>query len=193
MEEETRMRSERGERRLGSLLAEAAMVVFAVLVALAVDQWREDREIASQVARAQAGVEAELRSNREELGTGSASVQAMFDTVSSMVGRMRRGEVVREGNLAGELPEFSDAAWETARVTGAVAHMPYEWILRTARVYDTQVLAREAHRQVLSSLGGVVARGLEMELLQDLQGELFIALQVYADLTTKYEAALGGE
>jgi len=168
------------------------MVVFAVLVALAVDQWREDREIAAQVARAQAGVEAELRSNQQELRSGSASVQAMYDTVSTLVGRMRGGETLREAGLGGELPDFSDAAWETARVTGAVAYMPYEWILRTARIYETQGLAREAQGRVLSVMGGVVARGLELDLLLDLQGELFIALQIYASLALRYDEALGG-
>lgn len=168
------------------------MVVFAVLVALAVDQWREDREIAAQVDRARAGVEAELRANQEELLSGSASVQAMYDSVSTLVGRLRGGEVPTEADMGGVLPDFSDAAWETARVTGAVAHMPYEWILRTAKVYETQGLAREAQGRVLSTMGGLVARGLEMDLLLDLQGQLFIALQIYANLTAKYEESLGG-
>lgn len=181
-----------GQRKLGALVAEASMVVFAVLVALAVDEWREDREVAAQVARAQAGVEAELRANQAEFRSGYASVQAMFDSVSSMAARMQRGEVILEGNLGGNLPEFSDAAWETARVTGTLAHMPYEWVLRTARVYEVQALARQAQSQVLSSLGGVVARGLQLDLLLDLQGELFIALQIYASLAERYDEVLGG-
>ena len=83
-----------GERRLGALLMEAFMVVFAVLVALGVDQWREDRDVAAQVARAEAGVEAELRANQAELQAGYASVHAMYDSVSSMVARLRNGEAV---------------------------------------------------------------------------------------------------
>jgi hypothetical protein len=185
MSRETRGRS------LGALLAEAVMVVFAVLVALAVDEWREHREIAAQVARAEAGVEAELRANQEELRLGSASVQAMYDSVSSVVTRLQAGEVIREAGLGGNLPDFSDAAWETARVTGAVAHMPYQRVLRRARVYETHALARQAQDRVLSSFGGIVARGLQVDLLQELQGELFIALQVYAALAQRYDEALG--
>ena len=181
-----------GDRSLGALLAEALMVVFAVLVALAVDEWRENREIDAQVARAEAGVDAELRANQDTLRAGAASVQAMYDSVSSMVARMRAGEVIREAALGGTLPEFSDAAWETARVTGAVAHMPYERVLRTARVYETQALTRQAQAQILSTLGGVVARGLQLDLLLDLQGELFIILQIYANLSERYDEALGG-
>ena len=183
-------RGSRG-RSLGALLAEAVMVVFAVLVALAVDEWREHREIAARVARAEAGVEAELRANQEELRLGSASVQAMYDSVSSVVTRLQAGEVIREAGLGGNLPEFSDAAWETARVTGAVAHMPYRRVLRTAQVYETQALVREAQSQVLASFGGIVARGLQVDLLQELQGELFIALQIYASLAQRYDEALG--
>jgi len=181
-----------GGRGFGALLAEALMVVFAVLVALAVDEWRENREIDEQVARAEAAVDAELRANQAELSGGATSVQAMYDSVSSMVARMRAGGVVREAALGGNLPEFSDAAWETARVTGAVAHMPYERVLRTARVYETQALARQAQGQVLSTVGGVVAKGLQLDLLQDLQGELFIILQIYASLGDRYDEALGG-
>ena len=179
-----------GERRFAALVAEAAMVVFAVLVALAVDQWRVDREVAGQVARARAGMEAELRANQQEIRSGVASVQTIYDAVSSLVARLRAGEITGEAGLGGELPDSSDAAWETARITGDVAHIPYEWILQTARVYETQALAREAQGRVLSVMGGVVARGLELDLRLDLQGESFIALQIYADLTEKCEGAL---
>jgi hypothetical protein len=52
------------QRRFGGLMLEAAMVVFAVLLALGVDEWRQTAALQEQVDRARAGVEAELRSGR---------------------------------------------------------------------------------------------------------------------------------
>lgn len=179
-------------RRKGpELLLEAALIVFAVLVALAVDEWNEGRELQVQVDRARTAVEAELRANRGELLASGPTVEAMFDTVAAMVGRLRTGGTVGGADLGAEIPDFSDAAWETARVTGTVAHMDYPWVLEIARVYETQDQALQVQNELLGTIGSLSAHGLEEEILTELQGQLFIALQMYGNLAEKYAEALG--
>ena len=52
---------------LPRVLVESVLIVFSVLLALAVDQWREDRELAREVAEARAAFANEMRGNRDLL------------------------------------------------------------------------------------------------------------------------------
>ncbi len=176
--------------RIGPLLLEATMVVFAVLVALAVDEWRAERELRGQVVRARAAIEAELASNRDELLASLPTVSTVHDDLRDMARRMRAGETVREWAIEARIPDFSDAAWETARQTGVMAHMEYAWVLQTARVYETQELALLVQNGLLGTLGGALVRDPELERVTDLQGQLFMLLQMYDGLQQKYSEAL---
>ena len=63
------------------LALEAISVVFAVLVALAVDEWREERQYRELAERAVVAVAAEIESNRTELGGSLAENQALLERV----------------------------------------------------------------------------------------------------------------
>jgi hypothetical protein len=54
---------------LPRVLAESVLIVFSVLLALAVDQWREDRELARQVRDARQAFANEIRGNRDLLSS----------------------------------------------------------------------------------------------------------------------------
>lgn len=181
----------RGRRKLGGLVLEAAMVVFAVLVALAVDEWREGRQRAEQVDRARAAIEAELRANQEELARGGPTVARLHAAVDTLVRDLRAGRRNLSWEIQADIPDFSDAAWQTARATGVMAHMDYPWVLQVARVYETQELAGAAQNGLLDDIGRAVVRAPELERAEDLQGGLFMALQLYGNLEARYRELLG--
>ena len=52
---------------LPRVLAESVLIVFSVLLALALDEWREDREVAREVAEARTAFANEMRGNRDLL------------------------------------------------------------------------------------------------------------------------------
>lgn len=52
---------------LPRVLAESVLIVFSVLLALGVDQWREDRALAREVAEARAAFANEMHDNRDLL------------------------------------------------------------------------------------------------------------------------------
>lgn len=172
------------------LALEATFIVFAVLVALAVDEWNEGREYREQAEIARGAVVTELQGNREELRTSAPTVQTMLEEVGAVVSRLQGGEVVEGAALSGELPDFSDAAWETARSTGVLARMDYEWVLRTARVYETQELTLELQRDLLTSFGSLAVRAPELDRFMDFQGELAILNMLYQDLGGRYDELL---
>jgi len=168
------------------LLLEAFFVVFAVLVALGVDEWNESRDLREKAETARAAVLSELEGNWEELKVGGPSTVEMMESVTATVQRLRRGEAVTQADIQGVLPDFSDAAWETARVTGAVARMDYDWVLRTARLYQTQELTLGLQRDLLGTIGGLAVRAPELERFLDFRGQLAILTMLHQELDRKY-------
>jgi hypothetical protein len=176
--------------RLPRLFLDALSVVFAVLVALAVDEWNEERGLREQADRARVAVISELGANREELRLGTTSSQEMLESASETLGYLRRGEELPDRPFDGSLPDFSDAAWETARVTGIVAYMDYEWVLETARVYETQDLTEGLQRDLLGTFGRVVARAPDEERFADLVGQLALLNSLQNQLGAKIDSLL---
>ena len=180
-------------KRLAPLLLEASMVVFAVLVALAVDEWREERQLAEQVSLARSAIETEVSSNRRELEVSLPTVQKLHDDVRRMAAALRADTGRVEWDVDARIPDFSDAAWETARSTGVMARMDYDWILRTARIYESQSVATQAQNGLFATLGSAIVRQPEIERVTDLQGQLFLLLQLYGDLSRKYAELLDSD
>ena len=100
------------KKRMGDLAVEAAMVVFAVLVALAVEEWREERQLQDFAARAEAAVMAEIQANRDELRQTGPTIRRSHERVGEA---LETGSIdALQGDLEFELPDISSAAWAAA-------------------------------------------------------------------------------
>ena len=95
--------------RLPELALEAVMIVFAVLVALGFEEWRDERQMQEFADRARAAVLAEIRANLDEFRNTGPGLSERVDGL---------GEVVREGDpsllvdgISLTLPDISTAAW----------------------------------------------------------------------------------
>lgn len=121
------------------MAAEIISVVFAVLVALAVDEWWEDRENAMLGRRGMEAVSAEIARNLEELRDGFERTDTTLMLLDSAIVRMESGRDDVDVSINYPVALLSDAAWETAQVTRAVHYVPLEDVIDIARVYDLQV------------------------------------------------------
>ena len=121
-----------------SALLEAGFVVLGVVLAFAVNEWREAAEDRNRAETALASVVEELRSNR----------QAVAEAREYHVGLLHRLQALRG---EGEEPTIADfpngfiapatpfrTAWESAADTGALADLPYDTVLRLSRLYAEQ-------------------------------------------------------
>jgi hypothetical protein len=178
-------------RLLGSLprlLLEMLGVVFAVVVALAADEWREDRDLTERAATARQAVLAELAANRDE-------VERTRESMDSAVARL--GEAVR-GIEAGEstpvdvdleLPDFSDAAWRITQVTDAASRLDFAWLTRVARVYAAQDLYADVRGEVVRTMASLGSSGPDPGITR-LRNQLGIMLQLHRQLVDDYDAVL---
>ena len=76
---------DRVRRRLPELAAEALMVVFAVLVALGVEEWREERQLRAFADRARAAVDQEIELNLDEFRSTESNLVEGSETVATVL------------------------------------------------------------------------------------------------------------
>jgi len=161
--------------RLPEIALEGVFVVFAILLALAADQWQENRQNVEIAERALQGIETEMLANRVEL------LDSRGPNLE-LLGRLE-AEVEDDAAASGLSVQFeysllSSAAWQTAQVTQAIHHADYNLIQQIAKLYDLQDLFTESQRgmvQQMTGMGGDADRFVEGAL-----GHLSIVMGVEA-------------
>ncbi len=176
--------SSRLRDRATRILVEIVSVVFAVLVALGFDEWRQGRQVREQAEQARAAVLAELRSNRDELARSSPSIDSMLARLPAVSAAIRRGES-QALEVRVNLPDFSDAAWETAQMTQATARLDLTWLIQVARAYQAQRLYSELRTDVVRTFTGINAD--DSSSLRRLSGQLQVLRQLGQGLEAKYD------
>lgn len=147
------------------VLTESLLIVFSVLVALAVDEWREGRQRAERAEAAAHSVRSELRENVQIVERARANHLAMRDSlrVYAARGQPPPPKVYLNGIFNPGL--VHSTAWESARETGATAEMPYPLVLVLSRTYDRQARYRTLSDALVQDLMGQIRReGMETVL-----------------------------
>jgi hypothetical protein len=160
-------RRRRLRQSLPELLIEASWVVFAVLVAFAVDEWREHRADLELAARARTSILAELRANRDEVGGVVPQNTAHLAHATALAASARNeGEKAagakaadeKDGGepltieLSWEVAQVSFASWQAAQSTRATQFLDYNWVVRVARLYEVQHLYNAAQEHLVFAL-----------------------------------------
>ena len=161
--------------KLPEIALEGLFVVFAILLALAADEWRDNRQNAEIAERALEGIETEMLANRMELLESRGPNLELLERLGAAVA----GETVDgDLNVQFEYSLLSSAAWQTAQVTQAIHYADYNLVQQVARLYDLQDLFAESQRgmvQQMTGMGGDSDRFLEGAL-----GHLGIVMGVEA-------------
>ena len=161
--------------KLPEILIEGLFVVFAILLALAADEWSENRQNREVAERALQGIETEMLRNREELARSHGPNQQLTAVVSD-------DQPVTSVDFMFDYSLLSDAAWETAQVTQAIHFADYELVQQIARMYDLQELFVESQRGVVEQMSGMVGglRNDPEQFAGAIMGRLGIVMNVEA-------------
>jgi hypothetical protein len=179
-------------RRLPELLVEALLVVFAVLLALAVDECRQDRMRARRAAEAHRTILEEVTANLAEVEKTLQEHEALLAKLQSL--RAGSGDTLGSFDITYSFAELTDAAWQAAQVTQATSWMPFEWVSRTARVYERQELFESRQRAVMDQLAGAGAIAREQDLFVEvLESQVSAVVSVERSLVDGYRELLAAE
>ncbi|MEN8374036.1 MAG: hypothetical protein ABFS34_01150 [Gemmatimonadota bacterium] len=180
--------------RIGGLLLEAASVVFAVLVALAVDEWWEDRENAQLAARALDAVAAEMEDNRravDDYGTSDDPDQVL-EGLQAAIAVYREGDQPESVGVEWDIALLSSAAWETAQLTRSTQFMELERVIEIAQIYEFQRFFAGTQEALVAGISTVEAR-LETQpvaALLEIRSRYALALALRRTLSGLYACAL---
>lgn len=122
--------------RLPEILIEAASVVLALILALALNQWNENREIAARAGAARAAILAELSENRHEIEVARPALKAIVEKLRGAI----EGKDTKSHELNVDLGVslLSSAAWRAALAIQATQSIDFQWMTRVAKVYELQ-------------------------------------------------------
>ena len=154
------------------LLLEASMVIFAVLVALALEEWRQEQRLLEFADRAQAAVVAEVEANLQELDDTRDALLTMQGVLAVV---LEAGDMAAmEGDLEIALPELSSAAWEVAQGSEAAPYFEYEWVIEMARAYEVLEIYANSSDNVIAAVSQVIGRDATVDHIADIFGWLAI-------------------
>lgn len=180
--------------KLAEISIETVMIVFAVLVALGVEEWREERQLHRLADRARVAVDLELEHNLTEFERAEANLIDEQEKIANALQELI--EIQREtpdtdstfmGFTLG-FPEVSTAAWRVAQVSQAATYLDYDWLVERARQYDGLERYLDFQDQVITAVGLVVATADDEDItdaitaLRQVYGRLNILLQLHATL-----------
>ncbi|HOX26068.1 MAG TPA: hypothetical protein PLL30_09105 [Candidatus Krumholzibacteria bacterium] len=174
-------------------LFEAFFVVLGVVLALAANEWRQDRADRAHADRALAAIAEELRSNREGV---LAAGEYHEERMSRIYGRGPQEPRLE----ARDFPRgfISPArvfrtAWDTAGETGALEHLDYAKVLALSRVYASQDRYEHQARTAGELIYAELFRGGTEAIVAN-QGNLAMVIGTFAyrerELVAEYDSLL---
>jgi len=128
--------STRLAEKLPEILIEAASVVFALLLALALNQWNERRELSERVEAVRAAIRAELAENRLEIASTRPNLADIRTRLREVVEGKQDAAHQLTVNLGVSL--LSAAAWHAALATQASETIDFKWMTSVATIYELQ-------------------------------------------------------
>ncbi len=141
--------------KLPEILIEAASIVVALLLALALNGWNERRQEHERAAIVRSSILAELRGNRSDIHTAQTQLQAIIAELSAALDESKPEP--RELKVDLGLSLLSAAAWHSALATQSSQTLDFEWITRIAKVYELQDHYLRAQNTAADQLGAIPA------------------------------------
>lgn len=137
---------------IGPALFEATFVVFGVIIAYAVNEWREKRVHRQDAVSARVAIVQELSANRGAAAASLAYHQELMDSLRTIAARKGRTDIRTFGRGFTMPAQLGNVAWEVAEQTGVLNHMPFDEVLQLSRVYRDQ----ERYEQQAAMTGNVI-------------------------------------
>ncbi len=140
-------------QRLPDIALESLFIVFALLGALAIDEWRDEQNRSQLAFSAELAIIDELKNNRHQLQENLTKHQEMLRTLERKISKFQADK--------SEAPNFdfnfsmallTSAAWDSARMTNAVQNMPLERVNQYSTVYSYQELSITTQNNLIDKL-----------------------------------------
>jgi hypothetical protein len=182
---------ERLTEKLPEILIEAASVVIALLLALALNGWNEDRQMRARADTARSAILAELRGNRHEIKDARPNLKEIVDRLNAAAGD--DAPATHELQVTLGISLLSAAAWHAALATQASQEIDFAWMTRVAKVYEQQENCLRVQGVAVDQLTAIPAdrSASEKQVAQSLVARMSALSQLADGLSKSYDDVLG--
>jgi hypothetical protein len=135
--------------KVSEIILQAIVVVFSILLALAVDEWRSTKAQKELAVQAYNSIFSELKENQKELISGITE----NDSILAVIVRQLRSKTPRKEGIPFSLVQLSSAAWQTAQGTQALQLIDFPRLIKIAQVYELQSQYNMGQSKFLNELG----------------------------------------
>jgi hypothetical protein len=166
---------------LPRVMFESALITVSILLALGLDEWREDRQAEETIEIAISNFLREIRQNKARVDDAAPFNRGLRDVLSQ---RYRDGDISSTTDFIDIVESYNTAvlqstAWETALATGSVTIMDYHLVSALSLTYGLQNRYQEATREGLADL--MQPRNLTSE---ELEVAVYNAVRYLDNITT---------
>ncbi|MDN5202095.1 hypothetical protein QQ008_11995 [Fulvivirgaceae bacterium BMA10] len=126
------------KRFLIKLVAEVATVVFAVLLALGLNSWKENKANRDEAAKALDNIVREVEANLKSLKSNIAVNDEKLPELKIMEDSLENHDKVDSYGVGYDQTFLNEAAWNAANATGSIKHFDYETIHELSEIYQLQ-------------------------------------------------------
>jgi len=139
---------------LPRVLFESFLITISILVALALDEWRENREDAENVQQALSNFVSEIQQNQARIDDAAPFNRGLLNVLRNRYDTDDIGSIDDFVNMVGSYSpaDLQTTAWETALATGSLAKMEYNVVSALSFTYSRQNRYQIATQSGMSDL-----------------------------------------
>lgn len=148
---------------LKKISIEIASVVFAVLLALGLNHWREDRNDKVLAEKALQNIIIEIKSNIKNIESDVNEYEVIHDTLTSRKKNIKKG-IISDMSFSYNHPILSKSAWQMANTTGAIKDMDIDIMMDLSDLYTFQDIFQKNGFEYFSAFTSLDAQKKENEV-----------------------------
>lgn len=139
---------------LPRVLFESFLITMSILVALALDEWREDRQDDEMVQQALSNFVSEIQQNQARIDDAVPFNRGLLNVLRNRFEAKDIGSIDDYVNMVESYApaDLRTTAWETALATGSLAKMDYGLVSNLYFTYSKQNRYQEATRSGMADL-----------------------------------------
>jgi len=125
---------------LPRVIFESALITVSILLALGLDEWRENRETQATIRQAVSNFLSEIQQNKARIDDAAPFNLGLYEVIDQ---RHKNGEIETMTDFISMMDSYSpvalqSTAWETALATGSLAKMDYTLVSALSLTYGLQ-------------------------------------------------------
>jgi len=133
------------------LLFEFISVSFAVFLGLMLNQWRDNYNSRKLVRQTLENISIEIENNSRKVQKMLDSHQYLLSKVENILANIDHGKIPLDSMGGLNFQLINSTAWETAKLTQAIAHMDIKVVSEIAGIYEYQEYYTTAVKQYVLS------------------------------------------